>query len=362
MRVGGKRISYRTQTSGLLLLIMLGSTIADADPIFADGYEAGQDSSGGFINWDVTAAYGGAGSARAIDDTLIYYRGRHSACFEVTDGTRGGWSYTGKHIRWPAGRKLWYSCYIRNGPSHRSNVTIGGIYFLEAYIVDPSGYRERANIETHPYSGLPDSLFMLRMAYRGRDGERHRQQENLQFVRREVWHRITMLVDLSEAYPLYAWWLNDRLIWTAIDTTQGTDTLAPNEFHAGVCWVDWATGNRALVWIDDCLVADDGPVPILEQNATLPVIPASLFRLNCRLAAEKVIISFGIEHPEIVDLALYNSTGRLVAQPTAASLYPPGTHQMALPVHCLIPGVYFIRLVAGQNVATGKIWLPSVQR
>ncbi|MEN3044479.1 MAG: hypothetical protein ABDH37_04600 [Candidatus Hydrothermales bacterium] len=74
---------------------------------------------------------------------------------------------------------------MRNGPKEYSNVIIGGLYLMEAYIVHQSGYRERANIETHPYPELPDSLFMIRMAYRGRDGERHRQYVNLQFIKRE---------------------------------------------------------------------------------------------------------------------------------------------------------------------------------
>ncbi|MEO0240731.1 MAG: T9SS type A sorting domain-containing protein [candidate division WOR-3 bacterium] len=234
--------------------------------IFKDGYEAGQDSTGNFINWDETPLYGGAGTANAIDDTLIHYEGNHSARFELTDGTIGGWAYTSKIIPWPNNKRLWYSCCLRNGPVSHSNVIIGGLYFMEAYIIHPSGYRERANIETHPYQGLPDSLFMIRMAYRGRDGERHRQHENLQFIKRGEWYHITMLVDLSGENPLYAWWLNGELIWYEYDTTSGTDTLAPTEFHVGACWLDWYEGNKALVWIDGCQVADYGSSINIDEN------------------------------------------------------------------------------------------------
>jgi len=38
--------SNRGLVAGLILLTILGITIAGADPLFADGYEAGQDSSG----------------------------------------------------------------------------------------------------------------------------------------------------------------------------------------------------------------------------------------------------------------------------------------------------------------------------
>ncbi|MEO0022573.1 MAG: T9SS type A sorting domain-containing protein [candidate division WOR-3 bacterium] len=350
-------------TAAVLSLMVLAVGIAGADPLFADGYEAGQDSSGNFINWDETAVYGGQGSARAIDDTLIHHQGRHGGRFEVTDGTMGGWSYTSKRISWPETRKLWYRCWLRNGPSEQSNVTIGGVYFLEAYIVHPSGYRERANIETHPYHGLPDSLFMLRMAYRGRDGQRHRQYENLQFVRRETWHQVTMLVDFSGENPVYAWWLDGNLIWSATDTTSGSDTLAPTEFHAGVCWVDWATGNRAQVWIDDCLVTAEDPVavsdPISDRSAGLT---GKAPTLNWLVTSGTLKVTFVLDRPEKVNLAVYDPAGNLAAKPLDGLACPAGVSKLNLPIVDLRPGIYFLHLETTRGNATGKICLLTARR
>lgn len=60
--------------------------------------------------------------------------------------------------------------------------------------------------------------------------------------------------------------MNGQLIWYEYDTTSGNDTLPPTEFHVGACWIDWYQGNRALVWIDNCQVADYGPSINIDEN------------------------------------------------------------------------------------------------
>lgn len=333
--------------------------IAHADTIiFQDGYEAGQDPYGNFINWDETPVYGGAGTASAIDDTVIYYAGHHSARFEITNGVQGGWAYTNKIIPWPANRKLWYSCYLRNGPRTQSNVTVGGLYFMEAYIVHPSGYRERANIETHPYDGLPDSLFMIRMTYRGRDGQRHRQYDNLQFIRREQWHHITMLVDLSGSNPLYAWWLNNNLVWYEYDTSVGIDTLAPTEFHAGACWIDWGEGNRGLVWIDNCQVADFGPGAGIEQNnQTNENNP--VFFVSPNPGYGNLTVSLQLARTEKLTLKIYDLSGRETKKFFNSVSFPEGKHKLKLDLSDLPRGIYFIKLSTPQDDFFKKLILVS---
>ncbi len=324
--------------------------------LFQDGYEAGQDPYGNFINWDETPVYGGVGSASAVDDTIIHYAGNHSARFQLTNGAQGGWAYTNKIIPWPAGRKLWYSCYLRNGPVSQSNVTVGGLYFMEAYIVHPSGYRERANIETHPYPGLPDSLFMIRMAYRGRDGQRHRQYDNLQFIRREQWHHITMLVDLSGQNPLYAWWLNDNLVWYEYDTSIGTDTLAPTEFHVGACWIDWGEGNQGLVWIDNCQVADFGPGVGIRQNDATNV-DKSILSLSPNPSYGNITVALNLTEAEKITLKIYDLTGREVRGYIINKSYSAKVHKFKLNVSDLFAGVYFIKLSTLKRNVLRKIVL-----
>lgn len=307
----GSIFSTRSSFSGIINFALADTVL------FQDGYESGQDSLGNFYNWDGTPVYGGAGTARAVDDTLIVYQGRHSARFELSDGSRGGWAYTSKRIPWPLSNKLWYRCSLRNGPHSQSNVVVGGLYFLEAYIVHPSGYRERANLETHPRSQLPDSQFILRMAYRGRDGQRHRQQTNIPILNREQWYRVKMLVDLSGDDPYYAWWLNDSLIWFEYDTSVGDDTLPPTDFHAGACWIDWSPGNRAQVWIDSCVVIAEGaqglhdrlapnlyPYPIGNQQTILGQIPDA----------------------PTTPLRIYDYSGRAVKLPLHLNSLPPGVY------------------------------------
>lgn len=333
--------------------------IALADTIiFQDGYEAGQDPQGNFINWDETPVYGGVGSASAIDDTVIHYAGNHSARFQLTNGAQGGWAYTNKIIPWPSGKKLWYSCYLRNGPISQSNVTVGGLYFMEAYIVHPSGYRERANIETHPYQGLPDSLFMIRMAYRGRDGQRHRQYDNLQFIRREQWYHITMLVDLSGQNPFYAWWLNNNLVWYEYDTSIGNDTLAPTEFHAGACWIDWGEGNRGLVWIDNCQVADFGPGAGIEseRNLSLNNFEFSLHPNPCK---RTISLSLNIRKETNLAIILYDLVGREKKMILNNKLFAQGSYNIQLNF-CDVPeGIYFLRITTQKQNYFEKIVILS---
>ncbi|MGQ9677660.1 MAG: hypothetical protein ACUVUD_00030 [bacterium] len=83
------------------------------------------------------------------------------------------------------------------------------------------------------------------MAYRGRDGQRHRQETNIPILNREHWYRVKMLVDLSGDDPYYAWWLNATLIWSEYDTSSGNDTLPPTQIHVGACWIDWWEGDYA---------------------------------------------------------------------------------------------------------------------
>ncbi len=83
----------------------------------------------------------------------------------------------------------------------------------------------------------------------------------IQAPARHAWHHVQMLVDRRQAALHYAWWLDDRFIWQGTDTSAGPDTDAPTDFHAGVANVDWAAGNRARVWVDNCTVAEHGPEP-----------------------------------------------------------------------------------------------------
>lgn len=270
--------------------------------LFEDGFESGIDNNGNFINWDETSLYGGIGDAFAFDDTLISFDGEHSGCFQLTEGEQGGWAYVSKVIQWPSNRRLFYSFYLRNGDISESNVIIGGLYFLEAYIIHPSGYRERANIETHPSEGLPDSLFMIRMAYRGRDGQRHRQHDNLQYIRRGKWYNITMLVDLSGDYPFYAWWLDGNFVWSEYDSSEGNDTLAPTEFHVGCSWIDWYPQNKGKVWIDRCVVSDN--FLGIKEIIKVPDIYVNL-DMNGLLNL-KLVLPFNKNY----ELSLYDITGR----------------------------------------------------
>ncbi len=270
--------------------------------LFEDSFEYGMDNNGNFINWDETSLYGGIGDAFAFDDTLIRYDGRHAGCFQLTEGEQGGWAYVSKVIQWPETKRLYYSFYLRNGNISESNVIIGGLYFIEAYIVHPSGYRERANIETHPSYGLPDTLFMIRMAYRGRDGQRHRQQDNLKYIRRGEWYNITMLVDLSGEYPFYAWWLDGDFVWSEYDSSTGNDTLSPTEVHFGCSWLDWYPGNKGKVWIDKCVVSDD--FSGIKEIIKIPSIYTNL-DMNGFLDL-KLIIPIGATY----EVSLYDIKGR----------------------------------------------------
>lgn len=222
--------------------------------LFQDGF------TNGFSGWTKLELRNGTGQ---IDNG--------TARFEVPDGTRGGNAHVTQTITWPASRKLWYSCDIKVSDKNSTEAVVGGIYLLEATVTTGS-WRDRGNIEItdsnaaagfEPGQTLNDSTFILRMAYRGRDGGRdgHRQGEMVQAPSRNVWHRVQMLVDLSGNSPRYAWWLNGRFIWQDIDSSSGGDTAAPTEFHAGLTNVDWAVGNRGLVWVDNCAVSDTGPEP-----------------------------------------------------------------------------------------------------
>lgn len=104
------------------------------------------------------------------------------------------------------------------------------------------------------------------MTYRGRDGQRHRQETNIPILNREQCYRVKMLVDLSGNDPYYAWWLNDSLIWFEYDTSVDDDTLPPTEFHVGACWIDWWPGNRAQVWIDSCVVTVEGAQGLPDRD------------------------------------------------------------------------------------------------
>ncbi|MEO0292681.1 MAG: T9SS type A sorting domain-containing protein [candidate division WOR-3 bacterium] len=335
--------------NGLFFSFLYADTI-----FFQDGYEAGQDFSGNFINWDETETYGGVGEAYAIDDTVITHTGKHSGRFELSDGTQGGCAYTSKVISWPTGKKLWYSCWLRNGSKEKSNVVVGGLYFMEAYVKE-GPWRDRANLETHPpHMEIPDSLFMLRMAYRGRDGERHRQEENLQYIRREKWHHIVMLVDLSGENPFYAWWLNGELIWSTYDSSQGQDTFPPTEIHFGATNLDWWEGNRAEVWIDDCLVTDYYPSSsVLIDSQKIPlslkVIPNPILRVS--------EIRFVIPEDGLVSMEVYDVCGREVERVFNNVFYASGIHRISLDLSKFSSGIYFFKLSAGRRELVEKVVL-----
>lgn len=342
--------------SGKRSLGIVDFAVADTI-LFQDGFEAGQDTLGNFINWDETPAYGGLGTALAADDTIIFYHGHHSARFELTDGTQGGWAYASKIIPWPADNKLWYSCCLRNGPRSQSNVVIGGLYFMEAYIIHPSGYRERANLETHPNAQLPDRQFILRMTYRGRDGQRHRQQINIPVLNRERWYRVRMLVDLSGSNPYYAWWLNDSLIWSEYDTSTGNDTLPPTEFHVGACWIDWAAGNRAQVWIDSCTVIASGGQRV-DEEIEAKVKSADLeIRVEKNPFLKKTNLLCHIPNQERISLVIYDISGREVKRLIDGVVLPPGPLAIPLQSEDLGAGVYFIKLSTGNKYTTAKVVL-----
>jgi hypothetical protein len=252
---------------GIVLFFILPSSRAEG-VLFWDSYEEGLVA-GSFPNWTETDLYGGAGLAIAESDSSTATNGLRSAKFEVSNGTQGGWAMVSKQINWPSTKKLWYSCDFKIDDF--TNAAMGGIYILEAYI--KSGvYRGRADIEI-VYSGgggelgegqvLSEETFLLRMAYRGKDGGRdgHRQMINIQAPRRNAWHNVIMLVDLSGTNPHYAWWLNGNFIWQDFDTSSGNDSTPPDYFLAGITNVDWDAGNRARVWIDNCSVSDTGPEP-----------------------------------------------------------------------------------------------------
>jgi len=224
---------------------------------------------GSFANWTSTELENGSGSATAEDDTSVSYEGSHSARFQVTDGTQGGAAYVSQSIAWPSANRLWYSCYFR--VDDYSNAAVGGIYIMEAFVKSGS-WRDRADIEMvdpgnvvglEPGQTLDGSTFLLRMAYRGRDGGRdgHRQSVMIQAPARNAWHHVQMIVDRRGVAPRYAWWFDGKFVWQDSDTSAGTDTDAPTEFHAGVTNVDWAAGSRARVWVDNCAVAEHGPEP-----------------------------------------------------------------------------------------------------
>lgn len=237
--------------------------------LFSDGYEGGLVD-GSFNNWSSTVVASPVGEAMVSDDTIIFYEGSHSGKFEVSDGIQGGFAYTNQEITWPTVNKLWYSCSFRI--DDYLNAALGGIYLMQAYIRS-GAWRDRADIEIvdannaeglEPGQILSPGTFLLRMAYRGRDGSRegHRQSEMIQAPTRNTWHNIQMLIDLSGTRPKYAWWLNDRFIWQDTDTSNGTDTQAPTDFQAGLTNIDWGQGNQGRVWMDSCTVSTFGPEPL----------------------------------------------------------------------------------------------------
>jgi len=330
----------------------------DTSMLFQDGYEGGTNQNGEFINWDETCTNGGSGNAIALIDSIIPFQGNYCAKFEVTDGSQGGWAYTSKIIPWPSSKKVLYSCYMRNGPKSASNAEIGGIYFMEAYIIHPSGYRERANIETHPSEpGTPDDEFMLRMTYRGRDGIRHRQQVNKKYVKREQWYHIKMLVDLSGTNPYYAWWLNGEFVWGEYDTSIGNDTLEPTEFHAGACFVDWAVGNRTQVWIDECKVETlSEPVAVKENISESKRYNTSL-TVNYNPLSENVNIAYEIPKENSVSIILYDICGREIKRILDNVFNYSGKHTISLNMSKYSQGIYFVKLFAGNEFVFKKLVL-----
>lgn len=343
-------ISKESTFSGMI-------NVAVADTIlFQDGFEAGQDTSGNFINWDETPVYGGVGTAGAFTDTIIVYQGDHSARFELSNGAQGGWAYASKIIPWPSDKKLWYSCCLRNGPRSQSNVNVGGLYFMEAYIIHPSGYRERANIETHPRYDVPDTQFILRMAYRGRDGQRHRQNINIcPVVNRERWYKVKMLVDLSGSNPYYAWWLNDSLIWSDYDTTTGNDTLPPTEFHAGACWIDWGEGNRAQVWVDSCAVIAQGGQEIYDTHISAGNRAGLELYISQNPLSKKGNIFCRIPNISKISITVYDFLGREIKRLAENIMQPPGLCIFPLDPKDFSPGIYFIVLRTENSYATKKV-------
>lgn len=250
--------------SFIILFLLFPLNFLRAQIIFEDGFETGN-----FQNWTATSTYGGVGTATISIDNTIRYQGNYSAKAQVTDGTQGGYALVSKQIPWPSTNKLWYTCYVRVSSTSTTYAALGGIYLMEAYR-EVGTYYQKADLEI-AYTGtgcqmgegqeVTDETFLLRMAYTGRNGSRdgHRQHVNCQAPQREVWHKLTMLIDLSGTNPLYAWWLNDQFIWADYDTSTGSYDDPPTHFYAGLTNVDWGAGNKGLVWIDNCSVATTGP-------------------------------------------------------------------------------------------------------
>jgi hypothetical protein len=66
-------------------------------------------------------------------------------------------------------------------------------------------------------------------------------------------------------------------------------------------------------------------------------------------------IAFRLARPEVVTLAIYDLTGRLVTVPLAEVSMGSGPHQIALDTRRLVTGVYLYRLRAGAFEATRRM-------
>jgi endonuclease I len=116
------------------------------------------------------------------------------------------------------------------------------------------------------------------------------------------------------------------------------------------------------------IVSDDDDEGLVEVPVTVQVSEAAgvdaspdraqVFRLNQNFPNPfdlTTTVSFELESPAEVDLAIYDVRGRLVSEVLRNFRLPPGKHEVGLAADDLLPGVYYYRLTAGDQACAKRM-------